>query len=489
MRNPFDDDDATIPFPTAPVSNMEWMPSGPTPKQKLAAKLIAEECETRARRHGMTRGQFLRTAAATATGFMVLNKVYGLDQTGDAAAMPVGKVQCDDLDAARELLDKKMFVMDVQQHHADIPYIRTITDPANICFLRFREGAACRADPNLIGQANYIKEVFVDSETDVGVISGLPGDVLQILGPAGMAATRDMVNEMAGSERALSQVFCDPKGPPTRNSAIETIEYQVKTLKGRALKCYTYTDGGWRLDDDTGLRMIGEAHKYGIRLVNVHKGLPAVFGSGGAESVRTTDFPGAVQAFPDMRFCAYHSGYFFPGTHPAGLDDISEFLQVIASIPKKLRKNVYAEIGSTFAFTFLNPDNGPLKAAHVLGQLLKAVGPKNILWGTDSIWWGSPQWQIDAFKTFQIPAQLQEQFGYPKLTMRIKRRILGENAARLYGVNFRARRCTVPADRLQQVQIAQGGHRPGRSLQWYGPQTRREFLAMVRGEHRLTRLG
>src|SRR5262245_37416156 len=119
MRQP-PDDDRTLPFPVSPVSNGEWFPEPITHKQRLVKKLIEEETVARAKRHGLTRGQFLRTAAATATAFMVLNKVYGLDQSGDAAAMPVKKVHCDDLDAARELLDKKTFVMDVQQHHVDL---------------------------------------------------------------------------------------------------------------------------------------------------------------------------------------------------------------------------------------------------------------------------------------------------------------------------------------------------------------------------------
>src|SRR6185295_10128020 len=71
------EDRAIVPFPTHAVSNMEWVPTGITPKQKVAERLIAEECATQAKRHGMTRAQFLRTAAATATAFMVLNKLHG----------------------------------------------------------------------------------------------------------------------------------------------------------------------------------------------------------------------------------------------------------------------------------------------------------------------------------------------------------------------------------------------------------------------------
>src|SRR4030095_5847095 len=175
-----------------------------------------------------------------------------------------------------------------------------------------------------------------------------------------------------------------------------------------------------------------------------------------------------------LRFCAYHSGYFQPGDHPAGLDRLAEFLQGVESMPLSHRRRLYAEIGSTFALTLLE---GPDQAAHLIGQLLRALGPRNILWGTDSIWWGSPQWLIDAFQALQIPPAMQEQFGYPALTDGIKERILGKNAARVYRVRTRRHRCTVPPDGLQLLQAEQGGMRADRSLRVYGARTRREFLS------------
>ncbi|HEV7734741.1 MAG TPA: amidohydrolase family protein [Candidatus Binatia bacterium] len=471
MRKPPPRDDATLPFPTSPVSNMEWVPEGATPKQRLTAKLIREETETRARRLGMTRGQFLRTAAATATAFMVMNKLDGIDQTGDAAAMPIKKVHCDDPDAARELLDKKMFVLDVQQHHVDT----SLYPDDAFCFLEFIPSPTLEC-PESIGQTNFIREIYINSETDVGVISGLPYGLP--MGPDAMANTRDYINELAGSERALSQAIIDPKAPPGTPTSFDTLEYQVKTLKGRALKTYTYSYNGWRLDDEViAYPMLEKAQDLGLKLVNCHKGLPAIFAPGSPESVRTTDFPKVVRDFPGLKFCAYHSGYFQGTEHPTGKTGSSEFLELLAAMPVKERRRCYAEIGSTFAIVLTQ---GPTALAHFIGQLLKTLGSRNILWGTDSIWWGSPQYLIDAFKTLQIPADMQAQFGYPPLTDKAKRRILGENAARLYGVKRGAERCSIPEDRLDQVQAAQGGPREGRDLRWYGPQTRRDFFAMLR---------
>lgn len=463
------EDRAIVPFPTHAVSNMEWVPTGITDKQQLAERLIAEECAEGAKRHGMSRAQFLRTAAATATAFMVLNKLNG------STAYAVKKEHCDDLDAARELLDKKYFVMDVQQHHVDLNLF-----PDGLgCFLRFRDRMAAGGCPASVGQANYVKEIFVDSETDVGVISGLPFGGVP-LGPAAMLDTRDLVNELAGSERCVAQAVCDPvaayqNGP----TAISTLEAQV--AKGaRALKCYTYS-GNWRLDDEqVAYPMLEEMKRLKLKLLNVHKGLPAIFAPGSEETVRATDFPKAVRDFPEISFCAYHSAYFGPGDHPEGKAGLTEWLEVIASIPKKERKRVYSEIGSTFAILSQNPE----AAAHFIGSLLKALGPKNVIWGTDSIWWGSPQWLIDAFKALDIPEQMQEEFGYPALTEKTKRRILGLNAARLYGVKPKAERCTIPNSALAQFQGEQGGFREGRSLIAHGPTTRREFFNLLRAEKR-----
>ena len=112
--------------------------------------------------------------------------------------------------------------------------------------------------------------------------------------------------------------------------------------------------------------------------------------------------------------------------------------------------NVYTELGSTW-FVLVRR---PREAAHVLGKLLLAVGEDNVLWGSDSIWYGSPQPLIDAFRAFQIPLELRELHGYPELTPRIKAKILGLNAARVYGIDPEAARQRAATDDLAWVKAA-----------------------------------
>ena len=112
-----------------------------------------------------------------------------------------------------------------------------------------------------------------------------------------------------------------------------------------------------------------------------------------------------------------------------GVPDIrwtTEYAQLVADLP-----NCYAEIGTTWASSVVT---FPTIAAHILGQLLKFLGEDRVVFGSDSVWYGSPQWQIEALWRFQIPEELRRKYGYPELTEQAKRKILGLNSARLYGI-------------------------------------------------------
>ena len=136
---------------------------------------------------------------------------------------------------------------------------------------------------------------------------------------------------------------------------------------------------------------------------------------------------------------------------------------------------MYAELGSTWQ----NLIAKPVEAQHAIGKLLLHLGPDRILWGTDSIWYGSPQAQIEAFRTFEISQELQDQYGYPALTAEAKAKILGLNAAALYGIDPEATLCEIRDDQLAARKAELD--RPATRLSAYGPRTRREFFAFLRG--------
>ena len=113
--------------------------------------------------------------------------------------------------------------------------------------------------------------------------------------------------------------------------------------------------------------------------------------------------------------------------------------------------NVFCEIGSAFGTLAIAH---PVMAMHLMGKNIARYGVEKVLWGTDCLWWGSPQWCIDAFKRFQISDELCEKFGYAKLTKQDKAKIFGWNAAALYGVDPAAARKAVASDALAGIKAA-----------------------------------
>jgi hypothetical protein len=104
-----------------------------------------------------------------------------------------------------------------------------------------------------------------------------------------------------------------------------------------------------------------------------------------------------------------------------------------------------------------------------MGKNIGTYGADHVIWGTDCLWWGSPQWCIDAFKRFQISDELCEKFGYKKITKEDKKKIFGENAAKIYGIQPKDKRNPLPSDALDRLKIAyteQGGQRDNVAWGW-----------------------
>jgi hypothetical protein len=135
---------------------------------------------------------------------------------------------------------------------------------------------------------------------------------------------------------------------------------------------------------------------------------------------------------------------------------------------------VYAELGSTWRFLMRDPDS----AAHALGKLFRYCGTDNVLWGTDSIWYGSPQDQIQAFRTFQIAPELRSMYGYPEITPALRAKIFGLNATRVYAISAEEVKKHTRADRIAEERLAYSEH-PEPHYLTYGPKTRREFLNLL----------
>jgi predicted TIM-barrel fold metal-dependent hydrolase len=128
--------------------------------------------------------------------------------------------------------------------------------------------------------------------------------------------------------------------------------------------------------------------------------------------------------------------------------------------------NVYPEIGSSFGLLSIAH---PVMCQHLIGKNVKHFGSDHVIWGTDCLWWGSPQWVIDAMKRFQISDELCEKFGYAKLTKQDKANIFGLNAAKIYGFDVSEKLKAFPNDSLTKLKTAyleNGGRRDNAAHGW-----------------------
>jgi predicted TIM-barrel fold metal-dependent hydrolase len=300
-------------------------------------------------------------------------------------------------------------------------------------------------DPRRIGAAAWASLVFGTSETAIAVLTSTPGPAdANVLTNPQIAAAREIVERYSGSERLLTHAIVHPN--------LEQIEHPEHLaelsarLRPSGWKCYTLygppsaaaPDGGWYLDDPVvGIPFLEAVRAVGPNIVAAHKGLGGPVAGASLPAASPRDIGPAAAMFTDIDFLVYHSGYEIDSDRLEGAFDpmtprgVDRLIASVADAGLGPGANVYAELGSTW-FLMLRR---PLEAAHVLGKLLLALGPDRILWGTDSTWYGSPQPLIDAFRAFQIPDWMQEEFGYPALTADVKARILGGNASRVYGID------------------------------------------------------
>jgi predicted TIM-barrel fold metal-dependent hydrolase len=159
------------------------------------------------------------------------------------------------------------------------------------------------------------------------------------------------------------------------------------------------------------------------------------------EYAKVDDVPKAAKDWPDLNFVIYHAALRpfieLPDVEAAEFEKTGTIRWVsdLAAIPKKHGvSNVYGELGTAFANAAVT---NPRLAAGLLGTLIQGMGVDHVIWGTDSVWYGSPQWQIEAFRRLEIPEDLQKKHGFTPLGPAdgaVKKAILGENAARLYGL-------------------------------------------------------
>jgi predicted TIM-barrel fold metal-dependent hydrolase len=495
-----------------PVSNGEFVPPPPTDQQRRVMALADQETERWRRRVGMTRRDFVRTAMATAIGFWAIDAVsprrwgfFGPAERANAASSQTDACNLEwagatGLETRNNLPGE--FIFDVQSHHVDPAGMWRVTNPAfEAAFAALwpqahpgAEGGG-EVDPIAnLSRFHYLKELYLDSATTATVLSAVPSapDTKQPLPISEAAETVQVVNRLARSSRVVMHAFVMPnRGAYGALKKPKFLDEELDLMSARAAKYRGFLRGwktycpwgdvpnvsGWSLDSEVGFRFLWQVLELSRRhpeippVVATHKGFALPGFDQRAASPR--DVGPAARVFPDVRFVVYHSGHDIgegaQGPYPGDAAVPASSRRVDALI-RTLRvngldgpsnggnsPNVWAELGSVWRDYMGSPDS----AAHLLGKLIKYVGPKRVVWGTDSLWYGSPQPEIVALRRFNFTQQAKELYGLPygldgdvdhptrKATRpehTIRNAIFGRNAAAVYGIDPDATRNAISCD-------------------------------------------
>jgi predicted TIM-barrel fold metal-dependent hydrolase len=489
------------PLPLGNRSNGEYFHEQ-TPHERRIRDLVLCEADRQARRCGLDRREFLASSVGMATALAAIDACR-------PEGPSIGPGNGYDLGPSDgcEPLDPPEFVLDVQTHHVDPEGAWRETNPGYADLLGGLPQAACGPDPLECYSAQaYVDLVFLDSDTSVAVLSGLPASACASAG-AGVcgeplddrqvAATRELINALGRSPRSVNHAMVTPNVDLPRQ--LEQMQQMVEELGVAGFKLYPpwgpKGEGYWLDDPAVGIPVIEQARSLGVRTICVHKGLPLP----GFDRVHTDprDVVAVAKMYPDMDFIVYHSAWLHGGPgngegpyDPEGRIDpgnperypvtmgVSSLVHAMQQQGLPPGSNVYADLGSVWTNVLALPD----QAAHVLGKLLLHLGEGNVLWGTDSVFTGSPQPLIEAFRAFRISEQFQATYGYPALDDARKRKILGLNAAPLFGVDPEAVRCELDRDaigRRKQALDEALGPRRWAIKAGLGPRTRREFARLL----------
>jgi uncharacterized protein len=480
-----------------PLSNGEFF-RPETARDRKIRELILRRADDHARRLGMDRREFMASAMGMVTTLSVLNLASGCGDeagfmrtndmvdfmagrdaistggaSGGGGGYVVSNEACQDEAMAEKLLNHDYFVLDFQTHH-----VGGATGPS------FGGCDNIGSSPDA-----YVTSIFENSDTTVAVLSGLPSMIDPATGDlvgfsnAEMTASRDRVNKAAlpGAERMIAHCQVSPRQNPAANA--EMMARSKNDFDTRGWKCYPPTEGGWFLHEHP--EFIQSAIDLNEPLICAHKGFPL----GNWSRVHADPMPdvGRVATmFPDVNFVIYHSAYDSaviegpyaedPDPDRGGTDRLSK----VVSDNGLAMKNVYAEMGAVW----VNLMRDPVQASHYIGKMLKYVGVERLVWGSECTWFGSPQCQLEALKTFRLDPALAEMHGYPDFTEEVKRNMFGLTGAKLYRID--------PAACRQQVSLGDIAMNKRRLDEELGPRrfalgnrpaitTRRQFIDLLAG--------
>ncbi len=213
-----------------------------------------------------------------------------------------------------------------------------------------------------------------------------------------------------------------PNISPIKHKGIKNtiweLEYWVKEKGARIFKFYPPEDT--HINDPMLWPFYQKAEELGI-VLDIHTGFSWV-PPGKSKYALPILLDDVARDFPKLTIVAFHMGY-------PHCDDLN---MVALGHP-----NIYPCLSLLVPWAI----TAPRKFARIIGEALRFVGPDRIIWGTDYAGFSVQIYTaVAGLRDFQIPEEMQEQYGYPAITDEDRRKMFGENLGRLLGIDMTKRR-------------------------------------------------
>ncbi len=216
--------------------------------------------------------------------------------------------------------------------------------------------------------------------------------------------------------------------PRDEQKGLDALDAMAAKYKLRGVKLYTAewkgSSRGYKLTDPWAMKYLERCEKLGIKNIHIHKGPTIIPLDRDAFDVADVDH--VATDFQGLNFIVEH----------CGLPRLDDFCWIAVQ-----ETNVFGGLAVALPFIHSRPDY----FTTVISELLFWLGEDKLLFGSDyGIW--TPRWLVDKFMAFELPEQVKKDKGVD-LTMTAKRKILGLNAARLYGVDVESQKAKIAAAR------------------------------------------
>lgn len=276
------------------------------------------------------------------------------------------------------------------------------------------------------GTERMVQDLFVDGYVDVGIFQ--PTYLTDFYKKGFNTTEQNAVLKNLYPDRFVLNGSFDPR---QGEAGLEYLESLSETYGIKGVKLYTAEwrgdSRGWKLTDPWAYRYFEKCQELGIKNIHVHKG-PTIWPLN-RDAFDVADVDAAASDFPELNFIVEH----------VGLPRLEDFCWIGTQEP-----NVYG--GLAVAIPFIH--TRPRYFAEVISELLFWIGEDRLLFGSDYAIW-HPRWIVEKFIDFELPEDIQQETGVT-LDMAVKKKILGENAARLYDINIEERKAALSRDALAQ---------------------------------------